>query len=202
MPGFMYFCIMVKIACIGDSITWGFTILKRHKDSYPAVLQQLLGSGFKVRNFGVNNACANFGGDLPYGRLRPFRSALSFKPDIVVIMLGTNDTKRFNFERGHFLSGYESIVDSFISAENKPTVYLMTPPPVFGSIGLDAFTLNNDILNSDIIPAIRSTATSKGLKLIDINSVIQSKELTNDGVHPNKDGARLIAETVYAAISN
>ena len=202
MPGFMYFCIMVKIACVGDSITWGFTILKRHKNSYPAVLQQLLGSGFKVRNFGLNNGCANFGGDLPYGRLRPFRRALSFKPDIVVIMLGTNDTKRFNFERGHFLSGYESIVDSFISQEKKPTVFLMTPPPVFDSFGLDAFTLNNDILNSDIIPAIRSTATGKGLKLIDINSLIQSKELTNDGVHPNKEGARLIAESVYEAISD
>lgn len=191
---------MVKIACVGDSITWGFTILKRHRDSYPAVLQQLLGSGYKVRNFGVNNACANFGGDLPYGRLRPFHRALRFKPDIVVVMLGTNDTKRFNFERGSFLSGYESIVDSFICGEQKPTVFLMTPPPVFSSIGLDPFTLNDDILNSDIIPAIRSTAADKGLKLIDINSVIQSKDLTNDGVHPNKDGARLIAETVCAAI--
>ena len=191
---------MIKIACVGDSITWGFTILKRHKDSYPAVLQQLLGSGFKVRNFGVNNACANFGGDLPYGRLRSFRMALLFKPDIVVIMLGSNDTKRFNFERGRFLSGYESIVDSFTSQEKKPTVYLMTPPPVFSSIGLDPFTLSNDILNNDIIPAIRSTAIDKGLKLIDINSVIQSKELTNDGVHPDKDGARLIAEMVYATI--
>lgn len=188
---------MVKIACVGDSITWGFTILRRHKDSYPAVLQHLLGSGFKVRNFGVNNACANFGGDLPYGRLRPFRRALLFKPDIVVIMLGTNDSKRFNFERGHFLSGYESIVDSFVSQENKPKVYLTTPPPVFSSFGLDAFTLNNDLLNSDIIPAIRATAADKGLGLIEINPVIQDKELTNDGVHPNKDGARLIAETVF-----
>ena len=191
---------MVKIACIGDSITWGFTILKRHRDSYPAVLQHMLGSGFKVRNFGLNNACANFGGDLPYGRLRPFRRALAFKPDVAVIMLGTNDTKRFNWERGHFESGYESIVDSFISMENHPKVFLMTPPPVFSSFGIEAFSLNNDVLNDMIIPVIRKTASAKGLELIEINGVIGGEELTNDGVHPNKEGARLIAEAVYSAL--
>lgn len=33
---------MTRMACIGDSITWGFTLLNPSRQSNPALLQQML----------------------------------------------------------------------------------------------------------------------------------------------------------------
>ena len=66
---------MVKVACIGDSITWGFTLLCPWKQSYPALLQERLGDGYEVRNFGYNDASARFDADTPYVRKRSIGTA-------------------------------------------------------------------------------------------------------------------------------
>lgn len=191
---------MIKTACIGDSITWGFTILRRRKNTYPAQLQELLGHDWKVRNFGVNNACANFSGDLPYGRLPALHKALRFKPDVVVMMLGTNDSKRVNWNPEAFVSGYSRIVDSFLGLKRVPKVFLLLPPHIYGEYGPEMFALNEDRLAGEIIPAIREIAQERNLPLIDIHSVIADKSLLNDGIHPGRTGAGMIAWTVASAL--
>lgn len=87
---------MKRIACVGDSITWGFTIVNRRKYSYPALLQQRLGADYEVRNFGQNDAAARFDADTPYVKKRVFQESLDWNPDIVLLMLGSNDTKKRN----------------------------------------------------------------------------------------------------------
>ena len=103
---------MKKLACVGDSITWGFTIVNRGKYSYPAVLQQLLGEGFEVRNFGHNDAAARFDADTPYVSKKAYRDSLAWEPDIVLLMLGTNDTKPWNWNPGIFREDYLRLVKS------------------------------------------------------------------------------------------
>ena len=192
---------MTKIACVGDSITWGFTIIRRLRYSYPAQLGHLLGKGYRVRNFGVNNACASFHSDLPYGLTPSFRAALRYKPDVVVMMLGTNDSKKFNWNPENFRSGYLKILERFLDMPQKPRVYLMVPPHIFSSFGPEPFALSNERLEEQVIPAIREIASSKSLPLIDLHTAIAEKSLLNDGVHPGRAGAAVIALEVYKEFS-
>src|SRR4051794_25029443 len=88
-----------KLACVGDSITFGAGIQDRDHDSYPAQLGRMLGEAWDVRNFGVSGATMLKKGDKPYDKQKAYRDALAFKPDVVVIMLGTNDSKPQNWDK-------------------------------------------------------------------------------------------------------
>src|SRR5271168_4090727 len=85
----------IRVACVGDSITFGAGVTKGWP--YPAQLGRMLGSGYDVRNFGVSGATLLRAGDKPYDKQKAFPAALAFKPDIVILMLGTNDTKPQNW---------------------------------------------------------------------------------------------------------
>ena len=88
----------IKVACIGNSITDGFGIDMRTAYGYPAQLQQLLGKDYWVKNFGVSSRTMLNKGDYPYMNEMAWKDALAFKPDIVIIKLGTNDSKPENWQ--------------------------------------------------------------------------------------------------------
>lgn len=197
------------IACIGDSITWGFTILRRNRCSYPAVLQTLLGGNYEVYNFGYNDSTARMDSEVPYIRKGVFAKACRLHPDIAIIMLGSNDTKRINWDPDKFRLGYTTIVNTFI--EMGSSIYLMLPPKVLNRIeikdgvvvnryDLNALALNDDTLNDGVIPIIREVAAAKQLPIIDINSQMHDIRLFNDGIHPNKEGAEVMARYIYGSI--
>src|SRR5689334_724667 len=81
----------VNVACIGDSITQGSGAAKGQ--SYPSQLQAMLGDQWKVGNFGVSGRTLLKKGDYPYWKENAYQDALKSAPDVVIIMLGTNDTK-------------------------------------------------------------------------------------------------------------
>ena len=83
----------IKIACVGNSITFGSGIANREKNAYPQQLQAMLGMKYEVRNFGVSSRTLLKKGDHPYWETEAYNTALLFKPDIVYIKLGTNDSK-------------------------------------------------------------------------------------------------------------
>ena len=189
---------MKKLACVGDSITWGFTIVNRGKYSYPAVLQQLLGEGFEVRNFGHNDAAARFDADTPYVSKKAYRDSLAWEPDIVLLMLGTNDTKPWNWNPGIFREDYLRLVESYLALPSHPRVVLVAPIRIFKLIPVTI--LNPDVLEEGVRPAIRDIATQKGLQLIDLYDLFDSPRFCRDGVHPQRDGARLLAEALFRAV--
>lgn len=191
---------MKKVACVGDSITWGFTIIGRARHSYPAVLQTLLGEEFKVRNFGFNDASARIDSDTPYVSKVVFRNALNFEPDIVLLMLGSNDTKKCNWDPEEFRKGYLHIINSFTSVEPSPQVFLLTPPHLFDRYGLNMYGLSEKTMTEETIPAILGIASEKNLQVIDINSILDQKSLFTDGVHPGREGAAMIAQAAARAI--
>lgn len=86
--------IPIRLACVGDSITQGDGLAA--DDSYPSQLQALLGEEWKVGNFGVSGRTLLKKGDHPYWTESAYQKALEFEPDVVIIMLGTNDTKEHN----------------------------------------------------------------------------------------------------------
>jgi lysophospholipase L1-like esterase len=87
-----------KVACVGDSITAG-SGTSGPAAAYPSVLGTKLGAPYQVGNFGVSGATLLTGGDNPYVRSSPYPSSGAFLPDVVVIMLGTNDSKPQNWSQ-------------------------------------------------------------------------------------------------------
>lgn len=192
---------MKKVACVGDSITWGFTILNPGKHGYPAVLQHLLGEGFEVRNFGYNDAAARFDAETPYVRKRVYRESLEWEPDIVILMLGTNDTKPWNWNPEVFRQDYARIVDSYLALPSHPKVVLVAPIRIFRVINMPILVLNPDVLEEGVRPAIHEIGGEKGLPVVDLYSLFDSARYCRDGIHPQRRGARMLAETLFRAIA-
>ncbi len=190
---------MKKVACVGDSITWGFTIVNRSKYSYPAVLQQLLGDGFEVRNFGHNDAAVRFDAETPYVSKKAYRDSLAWEPDIVLLMLGTNDTKPWNWNPGIFREDYLRVVESYLALPSHPQVVLVAPIRIFKTIPV--MFLNPDVLEKGVRPAIRDIAAQLHLQLVDLYDLFDSARFCRDGVHPQRDGARLLAEALFRAVA-
>ena len=191
---------MIRVACIGDSITWGFTLLNPWKQSYPAVLQEKLGEDYEVRNFGYNDASARFDADTPYVNKRVYRESLSWNPDIVLLMLGTNDTKKRNWDPEIFRRDYRRIVESYRALPSNPRVILIAPIRIFLLMGRPLLGLYPDMMEQGVRPAIREMAADMGLELIDLQDLFTDSTYCRDGIHPQKTGARMLADAIYAGV--
>jgi lysophospholipase L1-like esterase len=170
------------------------------RHGYPAQLQQLLGSGYDVRNYGVTSRTLLNKGDHPFMKEQAWRDALAFRPDIVVIKLGTNDSKPENWQYG---ADFENDLLTMVNAlkesckSSKPQIYLCTPIPAFKS----TWNISDSVISQSIIPVIRRVAKKQKLQLIDLHSSFTQEELMlPDGIHPNDKGARRLAELVAEAI--
>ncbi len=192
---------MIRVACIGDSITWGFTLLNPWKQSYPALLQEKLGEGYEVRNFGYNDASARFDADTPYVHKRVYRESLAWNPDIVLLMLGTNDTKTRNWDPDIFRRDYRKIVESYRKLPSQPRVILIAPIRIFLILGRPLLGVHPETMEDGVRPAIREIAVETGLQLIDLRDLFIDNQYCRDGVHPQRTGAQMLAEAVYSSIS-
>jgi lysophospholipase L1-like esterase len=188
----------IRVACVGDSITFGSGVQGRETNSYPAVLQHFLGTKFEVKNFGVSGATLLKKGDKPYWKERAFTSATAFQPNVVVIKLGTNDSKPQNRTNiADFAGDLAAMVEHFAALKSKPRIYLCLPVPVYKT----QWGINEESVVSEIIPAIKKVASDKKLPTIDLHSALaDKKELFPDNIHPNAAGAKLMAEEIFAAI--
>ena len=188
-----------RVACIGNSITDGSGIFMSDLFGYPAQLQQLLGNGFVVKNFGVGMRTALNKGDYPYMNEAAWRDALSFNPDIAIIKLGTNDSKPFNWKyQNEFIHDMQQLIDSLKTRPSHPRIILCTPLP--------APNLNNSIQDSVIAryicPMIKKLAKKNKIELIDLHSTYQCSDgmMQADRIHPTIRGAGQIAEIVRSVI--
>lgn len=191
---------MKRIACVGDSITWGFTIVNRRKYSYPALLQQRLGADYEVRNFGQNDAAARFDADTPYVKKRVFQESLDWNPDIVLLMLGSNDTKKRNWDPEIFRRDYKRIVESYLKLPSQPRVILIAPIQIFQPMHIPLLGLYTETMENGVRPAIREIAAEMGLELVDMVNLFTDSKYMMDGVHPQREGARMLEEAIYSGI--
>jgi len=190
---------LTKIACIGNSITYGAYIKDRIKNSYPAQLGQMLGEAYMVRNYGHNGRTMLTKGDLPYMYEEQFFDAIDWNPDIVIIKLGSNDAKAKNWKyASEFESDYQTMINAFDTLSSHPKIYLSTTVPVFKEgIGIDA-----KVVREEVIPLIKKIAKKNHLELIDLYTpFIDKAKLFPDYVHPNAEGAGEMAKIVYQYIA-
>ncbi len=188
----------VRVACIGNSITRGSCIDMASEQGYPAQLQQLLGDDYYVRNFGMPGYTMMRRADYPYMNTECWQMAQDFRPDIVIIKLGTNDVRPSNWVYADsFAEDAQMMIDSLRSLSSKPQILLATPIPIYTDKG----GMHDSLLTQQLIPMIEDIARKNQLELIDLHSVVNDqKMMTGDGIHPNPKGAGVIARTVADAI--
>lgn len=192
----------VKVACVGNSITYGTGIADREKDSYPVKLQQMLGSGYVVDNFGKPGATLLNKGHRPYMQQKEFKDALAFAGDIVVIHLGINDTDPRNWPnyRDFFIQDYLTLIDSFRVANPKCRLLIARMTPIADRH--PRFESGTRDWHDEIQLAIEKVAQSAAVQLIDFHEPLYPYPyMLPDAVHPNEEGAALLAKTVYEGIT-
>ena len=189
----------VKVACIGNSITFGSGIPNRPRDSYPSQLGRMLGDKWVVRNFGVSGRTLLKKGDFPYWKDEAYTQAKAFLPDVVIIKLGTNDTKPQNWKfASEFLSNYRAMVKELKALPSHPVIYLCKPVPAYAS----RWGINDSIIVYGVIPFVEQLANEQKLPVIDLYTALSGKaNLFSDQIHPNPEGAGLMAQTIYKQLT-
>lgn len=180
----------IRVACVGDSLTRG--------TEYTLFLWDYLGStNYLLSDFGVGGTTVSNASEKPYMNESAYMLAQNFQPNIVIIMLGTNDAcDGVNETTASFITDYKTLIGAFEALPSKPKIYLVMPPPIYNSTGL-----SNTLLNSRVLPGIQTVAAQTGATLIDANTPLQNKaDLFTDGVHPDADGAKIIADAIYAKL--
>ncbi|MBQ2902725.1 MAG: hypothetical protein IJA07_10545 [Agathobacter sp.] len=200
----------IKVACVGDSITYGHGVSGWKENNYPAVLQELLGEEYHVANFGSSGACVNPEGDQPYMDREVYQAALEYDADIIVFMIGTNDSKPENWtDIEGFMEDYTALLGSFLEGENAPEVYVGLCAEAYykedadQSTGIASYDIQPAIVD-EIAEAIELHTITSGfaMKTVDVHSLTEAHPewFEADGIHPNNDGAKAIAEAVAEEI--
>lgn len=183
----------IKVACVGDSLT--------QNTVYPLTLWIKLGfEDYNVQNFGVGSTTVSLDSETPYMATPTFQEALDFQPDIVILMMGTNDAQPSLFQfNTTFVADYLQLVNAFKDLSSNPEIWIVLPPPIFGDKG---GTISPEYYTQTLIPLIKEVANQTNLPTVDVYSaLLDSSEHFPDGLHPNSEGAKLIAEEIYATIS-
>ena len=189
----------IKVACVGDSITFGSGIADRNNASYPAQLQKLLGDNFEVKNFGLSGRTMISKSPSAWTKTQQYKDALAYQPDVVLIKLGTNDSKRSEYkQRQNFDHDYSGsarlLIRKFRNLPSKPTVWLMNPVPSFIRHG---HSINGAFIEDEILPQIKKVARLTRTPIIDLHSpFLNSPKLFPDKIHPNAAGALEMAKII------
>ena len=192
----------IKVACVGNSITYGYGIENREQNSYPSVLQRLLGKGYKVGNFGHSGATLLSKGHRPYIQQEEYQKALAFAGDIVVIHLGINDTDPRNWpnHRNDFVKDYLTLISSFKKANPKARIVIARMSPL--SHRHHRFESGTRDWHAEIQQAIALVAQQTNAQLIDFHEPLYHfPQMLPDAVHPNAQGAAILAQVVFGAIT-
>ncbi len=188
----------VRIVANGDSITAG-SGASQQANRYTDRLDALLGPAFSVQTEGVSGATLLRRGRPSYRSTNGVASTLGADPDIITIMLGTNDSKASQWSNGiatEFVDDYVALIDTYRAGLGDVAIHPVLPPPA-----TDA-DVRGSVVANEIIPGILEAARRRNLTVIDANSPFGEDplDLFTDGVHPNDAGHLLLAETFRDAL--
>lgn len=191
----------VRVACVGDSITYGHPVVyKEPEKAYPAVLGKLLGDDYDVRNFGCNSATLARIGNVPYWNQPQLKKATEFNPNVVIITLGTNDSKvKAWMDAKQFVPDLKALIKHFRDLPAKPKIYLGVPAPVSPkrTRGITAAKVRKTIT-----PMIREVAEEEDVPLIDFYTPLKDKlDLLPDTIHPDAEGYQIMARTAHRVLT-
>jgi lysophospholipase L1-like esterase len=188
----------VSIVCLGDSLTYGSELADPETQSYPAKLQGILGPGWLVHNEGHPGTTCLANGDKPLWQTGAIPGCMALDPQVVIILLGTNDAKEHNWQLAdQFASDYSDLTSTFANMHTHPKVWLCTPLPVY----VKSDPAWDARINSEVIPKIRAVGKKLGLPVIDLYTpFVKRADLFPDGLHPNAEAAAKMADIIAHAI--
>ncbi|HMQ42912.1 MAG TPA: sialate O-acetylesterase [Mariniflexile sp.] len=192
----------IKVACVGNSVTYGAGIENRDENSYPIQLQQLLGTDYEVANFGYSGATMLKNGHKPYWEKEVFKKSQEFAPNIVIIHLGLNDQGNNNWpkHKDEFESDYLEMISVYKNLPSKPIVIICKMTPTFS--GHHWFEEGMRESFKEIQSKIEHIGKKASVEVIDLHEPLyRFPEYFPDNLHPTKEGAKIIAEKVYGAIT-
>ena len=189
----------VKIACIGDSITAG-SQASSSAYYYPNQLQELLGSGYEVKNYGVSGRTMLSKGDNPYINEPQYTQSQEWQPDYVILMLGTNDSKPQNWAyKDEFEADMKGIITTYQELASEPTVIVATSP----TVGATNIGISEEVVTGEIVPLQKKVAEEMGCPVIDINALTKgAPQNYADGIHPNDAGYTAMAKMFYNGLQD
>ena len=196
----------IRVACVGDSITEGYGLADESKTAFTVMLDSILGAKYSVLNCGRSSATIQKKGDVPYWTRNEFSNVFAFNPDIIIMLLGTNDVRPrmdgkegTNWNAENFSKDYQAMIDTFKIIPNRPKIYICLPTPIYKNI----FNWNDgdSALHAGVIPAIKKIGEVNNLPVIDLYTQMSNRpENFLDGIHPNERGSRIIADFIAKAI--
>jgi sialate O-acetylesterase len=192
----------IKIACIGNSVTYGFTHKNPQLISYPSQLQTLLGNTYEVKNYGVSGTTLLKKGHNPYYKTNAFISMLSFVPDVAIIHLGLNDTDPRDWPNygDEYMSDYSWLIDTIRKINPAVKIFVCSLSPIFQDH--PQFKSGTRDWYWQIQQQILLIAKANKTGLIDFNKPLYSRpELLPDNLHPNVEGAAILAKTGYQKLT-
>ncbi len=202
----------VRVACLGDSITAGAKV-KAATESYPAQLQQLLGAGFVVKNFGIGGASMWHGGRPNAAQELP--GATAFAPQVAIVMFGINDTRSQDVDYWSHFPEFEAdaakVLDTLLALPAKPRVLLCVPTPNFADLpGMPEARRANVSERLPRLAEVRAKVTeiarkyaARGVKLVDLHAPLEKRPgvFDADGCHLKPEGYRILAETLRPLVA-
>lgn len=187
----------IRVACVGASITEGVGTSNPKVTGYPSQMGMILGSNYVIGNFGNSGSTMTKSTDHPYWNTPQFKASQAFAPNIVIIQLGTNDATlaRWPKVKDEFVPAYKEMVRLYQNLPSHPKVYACVPPP--------AWDERKPQIDTAVAPLVRQAAREAGIQTIDLYSVLDGKaDLFPDKLHPNDEGAKILAETVAEAVED
>ena len=192
----------IKVACVGNSITYGSGVANREVNAYPVKLQSMLGEEYEVGNFGKPGATLLNKGHRPYTQQQEYKDAIAFAGDIVVIHLGINDTDPRNWPnyQDEFIEDYRSLIKSFREANPKARFLIARMTPL--SDRHWRYESGTRDWHEQIQEAIACVARAEGIQMINFFEPLHPYPfILEDNIHPNAEGAEMLAKIVYGGIT-
>ncbi len=190
----------LRIVCVGDSITYGQGVYGSRKTaSFTAYLSEMV-EGSTVVNYGLSSRTLQSNTNMPYTNEKHFAASRSEEADIVIIMLGTNDSKANFWDKDNYTEEYREFIKGYMNMESSPEVYIMIPPRVYAE-AKSGGDCDDAVVRGELRDAVISLGAELGIEVIDLYTVTDGHpEWFPDGLHPNADGNYAIAEEIAKII--
>jgi acyl-CoA thioesterase I len=193
----------IRFGFIGNSITFGANLTNPKTECYSAqldpMLQETMGDTVTIGNYAISSRTMLKHGDYPIWNDVEFRNCWKFAPNILLICLGTNDSKPQNWDRfgNEFYDDYKSMIDTF-RVRNPYTLFMVCyPPPAYQIV----WGIRDSVIVNSVMPAVDSIVAYSGATLVDFyHPLIDSVSLFPDYIHPNHRGQSAMARILYNTI--
>jgi lysophospholipase L1-like esterase len=138
---------------------------------------------WQTQNFGVSGATLLRKGDKPYIQQSAYNQALTAQPDVVIIKLGTNDSKPYNWVyKDEYVVDYLYLIDRFTELPSEPEIWICKPVPAF----YENFSISGPVIENEILPLIDEIAQLRDVGVIDLFTALSdAADLFPDGIHRN-----------------